>query len=507
MKNAQGKLSYFFIYITTIAYLFLLNYNQNNFKFALIVSVIYMFVSWLAIKNLLFAVFNVIFCSNLFLSVGKYQSIQILSSNDVTTLLFKGIYGVRSVIDYQYYKDGIFVFIGISMSILFSIFACLLLAQKAIMAVAINKKIIYEKLSQLNTFSLLVYLLIFMLVVYLTITSTKNSFVPLYSYTLISRIAVGGFIALLVPYVLKKSNDKYLFRSVILAITTVLVIFGFQQLLSFKQPAVSETASFVQEKQSFIIRPYGIFGHANPFSFVLAILLLFQLSQSNKNRLEKLSIVGLLLLIVFAQTRSVWLGIIVISILFYNQRLSVFIDFFRQDRFSVVRKFVFIIVVAVIGQRLIRTSFTLNYDGGLVLRSQMISDALKVYVDKPLFGNGLGSDILATLHADPESNMRFYPFSVHSGLVQFILEGGVVGLSLLMIVPIIVMLHSVVGKKSKAEKKVIRLTLSVFIIAFCYYMFQPSNFDRIEFGLFGLILGWYIASIEMRMPYETKNKT
>ncbi len=488
VDNYNGVL----IYVITTLYMFALVSTQNNFKISLIVSMLYGVLVWVVSKNLLFAIFNTIFCTNLFLNLGKYQSIQIINSNDVTTMLYKGIYGIRNVIDYEYYKDGLFVSVGISTSVIFSVFAVILLSIRVITSIFENKKIIFEKLSTINTVILIIYLSFLLNVFYLSISSGRYSFIPLYSYTLLSRIAVGYIILLLTSLLIKTDAEKKILRYVVSAVVTVLLVVGFKQLFSFSHPTILEEFSTVVEKQSFFVRPQGIFGHANPYSLILATLLLFQLFQTKKNILEKVTIASSSVMLVFTQTRSIWLGFIIIILSIFNKQIWKIINIVLLNGSRLSVKILAVVLLAVLLQRVVSTSYSFNSDGGMYLRKQMVGDAITLIMNKPLFGYGLGNDVLATLDLLPSSNTRYYPYSVHNALIQFILESGLIGLLLQISVPTVIVLDLLLNKNTKNNEAL--LLLSVIIVYLCYYLFQPSNTNRIEYGLFGFVVGWYIAS-------------
>lgn len=246
-------------------------------------------------------------------------------------------------------------------------------------------------------------------------------------------------------------------------------------------------------------RIQGTFFHPNPYSFYLFFILFISiLYLENKKEFlkgftnflkSKALLFGLisifLILIVFTFTRSVWfaLGIFLfLYSLFFRKEFLFFISFFS------ILSYIFIPGIQERIKDILENPFN-----SLFWRIVLWKDVLLLYLQKPIFGWGVGSsNALIEFFRPPNLGSTY----VHNDYLKILVESGIIGLFLYILIFVYLFKFLIVSyfklRSKTFYKSLILITLfflfSIFIISFFDNVLRVTAFQLSFWGFMGAFI-------------------
>lgn len=260
------------------------------------------------------------------------------------------------------------------------------------------------------------------------------------------------------------------------------------------------------EQNTTFSRIVGIYGSPNSHGFSVAILLLLSLPFIIKRNKWFLSAVGGLgiLNIIISQSRSVWLGFLVLLMLYikqaYNYIRRVLPYIFRKKNLLCSLGIDNIHINSLSENRGKRGFFYRRGRGHL--REEMFTEGLQLIKESPWVGYGVGTEIRVLLNRFPNGYIHTFPFEIHNMFFVIATESGLPA-TIAFFLPFFLLLGIWI---IKIRKKIpVRYSficaVSGVIMMLTYYSLQPV-YGRRDFVTLGIILGMGIGTT---MKKATKN--
>jgi len=305
------------------------------------------------------------------------------------------------------------------------------------------------------------------------------------------------------------------YQSLLALVVGVISIASLQIFGSANESVVQNSVAATLEESKLVHRPNSIFLFSNELAFLLQLFIFLllllkpyiQVAQSLKN-IFKLSIFFAIFIILFTQSRTVWLsgGItLIFSTFLFAEQLRNFAQSIWSYRYFCIATIVFVLVF-IIFPRIYYTQFSLQ-DGSATIRGKMIEEGLAALQEAPFTGFGANSNVITMLRYFPKGYIQDFPFPVHVGYLQIALEAGVFG-SVCFFVPWLLPLRLMFNLKkwkNYLSKQHVLWISSIVLSILIYYIFQPHA-GRVEFFYLGLVMATCLTvtqySIEKQKPNE-----
>jgi O-antigen ligase len=207
--------------------------------------------------------------------------------------------------------------------------------------------------------------------------------------------------------------------------------------------------------------------------------------------------------IILTQSRTIWIALtfgFTTFFLFYRRELTKITSKVFVPKTLIYGVLLFSLFFIIILPRIQLSLDTFYGGGGLDYRKNVIKEGLEVLAVNPLLGFGAQTNEYILLSYFPRGAVYNFPYPVHQGHLQFLLEFGIIG-SLLFIAPFYLVFrriinHSLAVKRYFSQRKDdIFIFVAGAIIFNIYYLFL-SHGDIAEFQYLGLILGFGLIAIK-----------
>lgn len=352
-------------------------------------------------------------------------------------------------------------------------------------------------------------------VIYFTISffsSSVYSFSPTFSTVVVFQYLKMPII-FVVSLLLFARGVKFqrLFLYVVSALLVFQSIIGIQQMISSSATigTISGTAIVAEENQLFP-RFQGTFAYANQFALIqsLFLLLLLPYALTHNNWVFRFSSIAGFLSIIFSQSRISWV------ILFLA--FVIYIPLYKQQLKKALAKIVHIhhgllliaiaIPVIVISERIIAsTSFVGDYGGG-PLRLSMIQDGLTLLRDAPFGGFGAETSVYQLFDKIPKGYIRYFPFAIHLGFLQMILESGIIGTIFFFLPFYLSIRQCFFNTKSRFLSNPLASSATLGLIGILMYYLLHPTYGRIEFIYIGLLLSISVVTNHVTNIIQLENE-
>lgn len=215
-----------------------------------------------------------------------------------------------------------------------------------------------------------------------------------------------------------------------------------------------------------------------------------------KNSLYMASFVAGFATLIMTQSRTNWIGFFFLAILTVRSfskeiRLLLKIGVFKRGFLYlglVLSAFSFMIIPRVL------QSFNAPFEGaGIPLRKKMISEGIEAFVANPLVGYGAGTNEVVLYSLFPDGIMKDFPYPIHQGHLQFLLEFGIVG-AIFFATPFYLTARRIINSSIRKRnffanhKNLIFSYLVGLVLINLFYSFH-NHYGIVEFAFSGLILG------------------
>lgn len=321
------------------------------------------------------------------------------------------------------------------------------------------------------------------------------------------QVYIIAFIILYV-YLFNLRHFHYLYLSVVASILLQLVIclnqFRLQSLigLAIERPAVQSI--FGQPGLDANILAYrvsGSFMYHNELGLIALILAVILLPGiiKKENIIYTIGIISVLIIEILTQSRSAWIASFLVSIIYIRQYKRFVFSWIRSIKISKALIFAIIIISGlsyIIFPRFTAT-FNSNFEGaGLSLRNKMIIEGFNAFTQNPFTGYGVGTNEFTLFKLYPNGVITEFPAPVHFGIIQMLLEIGLIG-SALFIFPFLFLIRKYFVK----DRRIISglsdndfVFLAGCLVFFVDYLFL-AYIGIIEFAYLGIIFGFGLTRL------------
>jgi O-antigen ligase/Tfp pilus assembly protein PilF len=331
-------------------------------------------------------------------------------------------------------------------------------------------------------------------------------------FDVVKTFSVFVLIFLLSTYFTKTPDWAGILAKLMLFAGSVAVLIGFYEYLTL---VVGSTEQFLPDGREMIYAVRGLMAHKNQFSDYMMLLLPFLMYGAI--RFEKLLkagfialIVMILFLIILLQTRSVWVGIIISTVVC----VAVLLIFYRQ--FLLPKKSRNII--AVVSLAIILTSAGIIAFGGRqdynsylaklrsitnpnagnnIYRLKVWGATIKMIRDNPIVGVGAGNWQLEISKYLPDLNFVQKEMNwgrPHNDYLWVLSEKGIFGIMLYLLIFIISFIYSfrIILGENDVKIKLITLLVMGGLISYMVVSFFTFTYERIDHQVY---LAIFIAAI------------
>lgn len=240
------------------------------------------------------------------------------------------------------------------------------------------------------------------------------------------------------------------------------------------------------DESTLVFRPVGLSPHANMMAnrvFILWLsLIIIYLSFLKKFQSIRLirsifittSMISLLA-IVFSQSRSIYIGVVVFLTLLLIWDYSIIIKWLKLA-WSGLRQLRFMgLVLLLIGSFTIANRawysfYSFTETGGFIIRKELNREAISLLKKYPVWGVGPGMFIPALAGDNPMGVIRKFPEAVHNGFLLFAVENGLLAQGALMILFFLLIKNLFYKKLSVSLRKAMIIG---FISQLMPMFFQP----------------------------------
>lgn len=342
------------------------------------------------------------------------------------------------------------------------------------------------------------------------------SYLWLFQYSFMYLVAIG-----FIFYMVMFPHFRKALLSTLVAICTTQTLISILQLilqrsvgLPFESQYLGSFSSGLDENNA-VFRVFGTFMYHNQLALCISILYAFFFAYGLKKKsIAALSISGLgLVTIILTQSRSTLLGVGISTLLLLRENYAQLYDIAQRIGF---RRLLFYSVVGFALSAFglvprILLSINTGYEGaGLAIRVKMVGEAVEALYGSPLLGYGIGTNEYVLHKLFPNGVMAVFPAAIHLAFIQMVLEVGLLGLCFFFLPFLFIVRKILTTKKKETSADIYKLGFTGGLLTLIsYWMFLP-HVGIIEFGFFGLILGfggyWYYAIDATEYNYAKLSK-
>lgn len=461
----------------------------NNFKLLTVAFFFYFIVIAYFLNNaLLSAVLSAIFAFPLF-SPNKYYIVEVIRGMDFVDIAYRGN-------DYS-------ITYGLNITNILLLISGLLFIRD----LHVKKQNIKSRIKQLGLSPIIG------LAGFLGLSHLANSIYSPFvfaSATWSIQYSQMFIVAILIVYLYRRNKlSMLMFYPVIFSSAVLQFILSLWQFI--KQSSIGLPIEIIYgtwfaqglDENNALLRTSGSMLFHNQLALVSIIYLVVLLPRSF-DKAHKFYLFGCIFAVItifLTQSRSVWIALSLILILFvtfYRKELLKLWKQLDKKRLLIYGSLFSISVSYIIIPRIL-LSFNAVYEGaGLPIRLKLLSEGIQAFLLNPWIGYGVGTNEYVLHSLFPNGVMSVFPTAQHMGLLQLALEVGVFGLLFFML-PIYSTLRrtiiSISNRSFSTERKSYQFTfLSGILAFFVYYLFLP-HVGIIEFSYLGLILGFGLIGI------------
>jgi len=285
-----------------------------------------------------------------------------------------------------------------------------------------------------------------------------------------------------VLYLLRDKNKEKIISFVVPVLLYENVLAGiqfFQGFLSLPQNQKSINFYSSIDETGLLLRPTGTFLHSNELAFFSLIYILTILLFARASYLRRKFVMVLLVVsfftIVISQSRTVWGILLIIGLLSFRRiyrQLKRFVSVKMIIRFGIIG---IPLLLFVLFPRL--ESLGSSWDGGSVgIRQRMIVEGWEVLRQNPWFGYGMATNTKAIANIFPNGYVQDFPYPVHMGYLQLMLESGIPA-TIFFFLPFVLVLREDIRRHTF-------LSCCMMMSILVYYIFQPHA-GRLEMPFLG----------------------
>ena len=240
--------------------------------------------------------------------------------------------------------------------------------------------------------------------------------------------------------------------------------------------SIEESQNFLPMDQSLEaeilgFRPVGTFSHANGLAnFLLIFLFIFLPSMFGIMKITPYAFLFALGGILLTLSRSAWLSFVFFLIIFlfviekkWRVRLKISKGIKRLFFLSFPVTLPFLIFLLI--PRLVNSFYAFDIYGGGYTRVELIKEAVETIIQYPLFGVGLGMEILHYYQNSLGGYggiASYFPEAVHNGYLSLFVQAGIFPLIFFLLISIVVFRGLI--KSLRTEKEVFRRILTLSLI-------------------------------------------
>lgn len=291
--------------------------------------------------------------------------------------------------------------------------------------------------------------------VFQLISAMNSEFKPFYS-VLLAITSIAGIAWIIVVRSELGLLSPKVFRKVITTFFTIIILsLVFESLITIVQYIKRSTIGIHIEQTEIIpyfgggadenplqFRPVGLTSHANILGEKTASLLwgIFLLSSylireskgmKRKKIIYATILVGFcsLIVIILSQSRSVYLGVLAAIVVFAVLQRNI-LNRVIQYGLQIMRNYPLLTIMItifstlLIADRFWYSLYSFGNSGGFTTRALLVNEAWMLFQRFPLFGVGPGMFIQAAFEQNPLGVMKYFPESVHNGLLLLLVENG-----------------------------------------------------------------------------------
>jgi hypothetical protein len=400
----------------SLSFLFIGGLVPNN-KIFFILATLYFFLLLYTQKSMHKALIYAYF-PFLLLNTGQTYTIPIIPSLNMTTY------------DPAYIN-------GKQMIILFTPLTILLICSAVYLPFIIARKKSHIK-------SLLFVCLAFYSIIMLLSSYWSNTF-PTFAI-LFSLERIGTIIWAMVFMLSDKNDTQEIIQNILLILIGITI---FEGLIVLYQTVTQHSIGLFYENNPFIpqasddldaTRPVGLHLHPNSLAVTYVeyfyIFTIYTFHSNNIKSVQKTLIIGILTslaIIALSRSRTAYLAIILPLIYLYFQdklfykKLTVYtVSFIKKYHF--LKIFIYIMSaysVIIILLRMLFSENTFSEWGAFAGRSKLITIAVSLIKQYPLFGTGTNMFIPSAYYLFPIGIMQIFPEAVHNGFLLILAENGI----------------------------------------------------------------------------------
>lgn len=468
----------------------------GNFKLAFILALGCLVLFFLITKDLFVSLLCMFVISGHYFLPGKFSTVELVSGNQFS---------------HDLYRMGLLEEFGLTTS---DIFAFWLLVILSVSSLKSSLSYLHSKKSKVIPYiikNLFAFIIGISWTIYFSlslISSLYYSLFPQLSLIIWLQSFKLVIIFLGILYLLEQRKKfVQMFFHVLGGILLYQNVIGLLQLLFFDINTGISNSHFIVEENLAFSRVQGIMGYGNTHGLMISMLYCIAapfLYRKNSSYFYILSILTFIN-IVFSQSRSVWLALIINFFLIAFVYRANFEKRLRSINFKIYFYFFILGLVSliVIIPRLYLSIYFLNDDGGGKLRMDMLNEGLKATVYSPLVGFGLGTNVPVMATVAPDGYIKDFPFPIHFVPLQMVLESGFIATACFFWPFYLVFRYIVKLEPDNKNTKLYLGVLSSLVVVVIYYCFQPSNINRREFLLLGIILS---VAVYVQSKYKDETK-
>jgi len=234
-----------------------------------------------------------------------------------------------------------------------------------------------------------------------------------------------------------------------------------------------------------MIRLGGTFNHANILAMYLIVSVLTVLPALREARSggTAAAIGAATAALLLTQSRAAWMSLgIGAGVLVYAARTRLRMTDARRPVFRILLPVITVLVLVVMLPRISRVVRTTASEGGVTMRSVMLSDAWQMFKEHPVLGVGPALDVYAQYSRVRREgrSLLYYPGAVHNGLMQLVIQIGSLGSVLYIFTVYIVVRGALTGKQSLYLTGI----TAAYAAGLVYGQFQPLLPDLTQLTLF-----------------------
>ena len=455
----------------------------TNFRLLVLLFMILWFFLWVKLKDLVLSSFLTTLFSLQFYAPNKYYIQEIIRGGDMLLPLYGG---------------GYYLGYGANVANIFIVFTLAFLIKEVIQKQAFRSLLSYGIVSVV-----LVCATGFFITGFITSVS-KSLFVAL-SVTWLIQYMQMFLLALLTLsiFLFKRKQFNVVYVVVLCSALFQFVLAGLQFL---RQSPIGNPVEQIRGPGSFatgldeinaIYRVAGSFAFHNQLALIMLIFFIILLPYILKKRYQPhlASLFFIFVTIILTQSRSVWIATGITVLLALRMLRKEIRNFSKRFYWPKIIIYFFVGLTSlsyVIIPRIL-LSFNAIYEGaGIPIRMRLLSEAFPLFLLRPWFGYGVGTNEYVMSSQNLNSVMFVFPTAAHLGILQLLLEVGLIGV-LFFLFPFLYIFRGLVNAKTTHIHKPDLFGYTFRFIAgstafFLYYLFLP-HVGIIEFAYLGIILG------------------